>query len=322
MTWLESTIKSLEGSTGKSANEIWKFIKDNNLVNTRAKDPLNNVIYPLLQRHTDNIDDGRSGKAHFTSFGSPRKFKLIDRKPIIKKFTDDFEKDNKEPTTNNPINKNPFGGYPKSDINSIGISAILVLGESGAGKSYTISEILENEGHKFQFIIPTAATTGLLAQYSSRERDYVPSRLSNMIIEAYKNPQSLYTAVFDECHKSNIIEMINDELLQAISKRRNRGDRFISLDDDTSEGVFKGENIKVNEQGNIIIPDNLGFIFISSNPRVIGGNPDFFNRVDLVQITEDNRNDFNSSDDLLEKSLKDRKDKESLIVSLKTKPNI
>lgn len=225
--------------------------------------------------------------------------------------------------------KNPFGGFEKSDANDAkGISAILVLGESGAGKSFTISKILKSKGHKFEFIIPTAATTGLLSQYSPSKKSYVPSRLSRMIIEAYKNPEKLYTAVFDECHKSNVIEMINDELLQAISKRRNIGDRFISLDDDTSDEVFadlsrlyatEDEEEYKDKQGNIKIPDNLGFIFISSNPKVIGGNPDFFNRVDLVEITKDNRNDFKSCDDLLEKSLKDRDKKKDLIDNLKTK---
>ena len=61
---------------GLQASEIWEVIKKNNLIETKAKDPLNNNIYPLLQRHTDNIYDKRSGIPYFTSYGIPRIFKL------------------------------------------------------------------------------------------------------------------------------------------------------------------------------------------------------------------------------------------------------
>jgi len=193
--------------------------------------------------------------------------------------------------------------------------AICVLGESGAGKSYTIENILESSNHNYQFIIPTAATTGLLAQYSPSKSAYVPSRLGKMLIESSNNPSELYTAVFDECHKSNVIEMINDELLQAISLRRNRY-RFISLDDDTAE-VFEDSNLEV-ERGNIKIPDNFGFIFISSNPRVIGGNPDFFNRVDLIEVTEADRK-INNIEELLSKKVEESSDKRELIDKLRSK---
>jgi hypothetical protein len=193
--------------------------------------------------------------------------------------------------------------------------SICVLGESGAGKSYTIENILESSNHNYQFIIPTAATTGLLAQYSPSKSAYVPSRLGKMLIEASNNPSELYTAVFDECHKSNVIEMINDELLQAISLKRNRY-RFISLDDDTAE-VFEDSNLEV-ERGNIKIPDNFGFIFISSNPRVIGGNPDFFNRVDLIELTEADRK-INNIEGLLSKKVEESSDKRELIDKLRSK---
>jgi hypothetical protein len=105
--------------------------------------------------------------------------------------------------------------------------AICVLGRSGAGKSFTIDDVLDNSEHEYEFIIPSASTTGLLSQFSPSAKDgrggYIPSRLGKLIEKAYKNKGKLYTAVFDECHKSNIIEMINDELLQAISTKRNMG---------------------------------------------------------------------------------------------------
>jgi hypothetical protein len=176
--------------------------------------------------------------------------------------------------------------------------SICVLGESGAGKSTTLEHILEFEGHEFEFIIPSASTTGLLSQFSPSRSGYIPSRLGKMIVEAFNNPTTLYTAVFDECHKSNVIEMINDELLQAISTKRNMGKRFISLDEDTSE-LYKGVD---TFRGNILIPDNFGFIFISSKPRIIANNTDFFNRVELVLLTEADR-DMSTSDELLSKVL-------------------
>lgn len=189
---------------------------------------------------------------------------------------------------------------PKHSTENPFKQSICVLGKSGSGKSVTIENILENEGHTFEYIIPTAATTGILAQFSPSKSTYVPSRLGNLLLQASKDPENLYTAVFDEMHKSNVIEMINDELLQAISIKRNRGNRFISLDQDTAE-MYKELNTK---RGNIIIPDNFGFIFISSKPKVIANNPDFFNRVDIVILEEKDRN-IDTSDELLDKVLSD-----------------
>ena len=177
--------------------------------------------------------------------------------------------------------------------------AVCVLGESGAGKSYTIENILENEGHEYEFIIPTSATTNLLAQFSPSKSKYVASRLGRMLINASNNTDTLYTAIFDEMHKSSIIEMINDELLQAISVRRNRY-RFISLDQDTAE-LYDDSGLET-ERGNIKIPDNFGFIFISSKPRVISNNSDFFNRVDLVVLTKEDW-DLKTTKELLDKKL-------------------
>lgn len=205
-----------------------------------------------------------------------------------------------------------FFNYSKNSFSQ----AICVLGESGSGKSTTIDNILDKSNNNYQYIIPSASTTGLLSQYSPSS-GYIPSRLGNMIESAYKNPKSLYTAVFDECHKTNIIEMINDELLQAISKNRNRGVRFISLDEDT-KNLYP--SAKFDKRGNILIPDNLGFIFISSNARVISGNPDFFNRVDLVEITESDRN-IKTINELDSRRLFNNEDKKELVNKILGKYN-
>lgn len=290
MTWLESIIKSLEGSDGKSANEIWKFIQDKNLIKTKAKDPLNNVVYPLLQRHTDNIQDERSGKSYFTSFGTPRKFKLIEIDSYrIKKFGEIDTDDNDIEETETPVEKikvykpNPFK------------QSICVLGDPGVGKSVTIRNILRNENHIFQIIEPTATTTGLLSQFSPSKHEYVPSRIGKLLIESSNNPNNLYTVVIDEFHKSNVIEMVNDELKHAISLKRYSGDRFILIDDATE---YLKEYLEEDDGGNAMVPDNFGFIFISSKPRVISNNKDIFDRLDVVILKEENRS-IDSSEELL-----------------------
>jgi hypothetical protein len=172
--------------------------------------------------------------------------------------------------------------------------AICILGGSGIGKSTTIMNLLESEGHEFGLIIPSASTTGLLSQFSPSKSGYIPSKLGKMITKAYDNPTQLFTAIIDECHKSNIIEMINDELLQAISTKRNNGKRFISLDDDTAE-LYK--NVE-EYRGNILIPDNFGFVFISSKPDVILHNDDFFNRIDIVMLKSYKEENLTSIDQL------------------------
>jgi hypothetical protein len=61
-----------------------------------------------------------------------------------------------------------------------------------------------------------------------------------------------------------------------------------------------------------LIPDNFGFIFISSNARVISGNPDFFNRVDLVELTVDDRK-IQNIEELNQKRVTDADDKRNIV---------
>ena len=163
--------------------------------------------------------------------------------------------------------------------------SICILGSSGKGKSTTVELMLEkfekSKDSEFEFIIPTSSTTGLLSQYSPKGK-YIKSRLGRMIMTAHEHPEKMVTAVFDECHKSAVIEMINDELLQCISTRRNMGRRFISVDEETEE-LYPG---LAKHRGNLLIPNNFGFIFLSSKPDVIIQNSDFFNRVDIYVLTE------------------------------------
>lgn len=173
--------------------------------------------------------------------------------------------------------------------------SICVLGDPGVGKSVTIRNILRNENHIFQIIEPTATTTGLLSQFSPSKHEYVPSRIGKLLIESSTNPNNLYTVVIDEFHKSNVIEMVNDELKHAISLKRYSGDRFILIDDATE---YLKEYLEEDDGGNAMVPDNFGFIFISSKPRVISNNRDIFDRLDVVILKEENRS-INSSEELL-----------------------
>jgi hypothetical protein len=170
-----------------------------------------------------------------------------------------------------------------------------VLGDPGAGKSETIRRMLRNDNHIFQIWEPTAATTGLVAQYSDKS-GYVPGRLGRMLIEASKNLNKYYTIVIDEFHKSSVIEMVNDELKHAISLKRYGGDRFI-IAEDVFE--FLDGNLKKDDSGNYMIPDNFGFIFISSKPDIIVRNGDIFDRLDIVQLTKDNRDQIKTANDLV-----------------------
>jgi hypothetical protein len=263
-----------DGEYPNRINVEWlgKIEKNSSLNIPKTVFKVNNFNTDDLKFTNSESDDVDDIETFSTRFGIPTDFKAVQAQE---------EKEAKEYV------KNPFR------------QSICVLGESGAGKSTTLENILEAEKHEFEFIIPSASTTGLLSQFSPSKSGYIKSRLGRMLVDAFNNPKKLYTAVFDECHKSNTIEMINDELLQAISIKRNNERRFISLDEDTSE-LYKGVE---THRGNIIIPDNFGFIFISSKPRIIANNTDFFNRVDLVVLKSYEEEKIQTSKELLSKVL-------------------
>jgi hypothetical protein len=224
-----------------------------------------------------------------------------DSDQIIEPFTSmfpvnskDIQPEEEKVKSIEPVKPNPFGGVRDS-------SAICILGKSGVGKTTTTQNYLSSDdvNHEYDLIIPSSTTTSLLAQYSPSTNKYVLSRLGRLLLEARNNPSQLYTAIIDECHKASTIDKINDELLQAISKTRNAGVRFISLDHDTANIYTNPDELskygfKIGLEklkgGNLQIPDNFGFIFLSSNDKVISKNHDFYNRVDIKIFTEDDRN--------------------------------
>ena len=211
-----------------------------------------------------------------------------------------------------PIDKflDPNSQKPETDIERPRIyarnpfrQAICVFGESGAGKSTTVEKILRKEGHQIVKIMPPASTTGLVVNFEPSKSRYVPGYFGKLLITASQNPEKLYTAFFDEMHKTSVIDMINDELLQAISLKRNEGVRFVTLDPESSL-MFSKTSLLHEESGVIYVPDNVGFIFITSKPKVIANNPDFFNRVDLVKIQgEEDWKRMQTSEDLIDNIL-------------------
>jgi hypothetical protein len=306
----EEVLKS-KNNIPMTAKQIWDEIVKNKLITSwKGKTPESSSLPQMMSRNFDRFERFETSPLTF-------RLRFLDESDVKSKDILLSDEDIKIPDTDvikfkSDYKKNPFGGENET-------SSICILGKSGVGKSYTIDDVLDNSGHIYQFIIPSATTTALLSQFSPSAKDgsggYIPSRLGKMIEEAFRNPSKLYTAVFDECHKSNVIEMINDELLQAISKVRNKN-RFISLDDETAD-LYPSKII--DKRGNIEIPDNMGFIFISSNARVISGNDDFYNRVDLVEITDDNRENIKTISDLNKLRVKTKAEKDELVSKLMSK---
>jgi hypothetical protein len=274
-TFIKAAIDFMENvKEPKSSKEIWAEIKDD--VETSGDTPEATLTSTLLA-HSDNSTLKRKAKIKYFTIidNNPQKFWLISRldelnrkikKPID--FMEDSPSQSKE---------NPFGGVK-------GTSAICILGESGVGKSYRVEKTLERAGHEYEYIMPSAFTTNLLVQYKAGS-GYVLNTLGRIIIEANNNPDKLYTIFFDECHK--YINLINDEILQALSKKRNDGVRYITLDIETDQ--FFHQLPKKN--GRRIIPDNLGFILASSKEEIVRENPDLKNRVDYITLTESDKED-------------------------------
>jgi hypothetical protein len=312
-TFIEAAqiILKLNNNEPMSAVDIWSKISEKGLVDTKGKNP-KGILLKTMSVYSDNspVKDRKDKNIFTITQTSPIKFILINPNDEVQSvsddyddFDDDFDNIDKISDIIKKVERpviNPFGGEStkNSDRNT---SAICVLGESGAGKTYRIEKTLEKEDHISEVIIPSSSTTNLLVQYTKGV--YVLSRLGKLILKANSDKSHYYTVVFDECHK--YIEMINDELLQCISTKRNDGLRFISLDPVTDE-LFSELPEK---NGRRLISDNLGFIFISSKEAIIRDNSDFYNRVDIITIDKSDR-DIEFAIELLKNKIESREDEE------------
>jgi len=187
---------------------------------------------------------------------------------------------------------------PASRITNRLSQALCIIGDSGVGKSTRIEKTLENENHKTLYVIVDSMWQHLLFDYDPENRKYIFTKISKFIKDAFNTPKVNHTIIFDECHKN--LELINDVLLQAISIGRNNGKRFISLNTSVdSEFSFLEEKNGYRE-----IPNNLGFMFISSKSDVIlEGNSDLRNRVKIVELTKEDQDKEFTLDYLFHKVL-------------------
>jgi hypothetical protein len=140
----------------------------------------------------------------------------------------------------------------------------------------------------------------ILFDYSPNDRKYCLTKVGEFIKMASNDVENHYTIVIDECHKN--LEIINDVLLQAISTKRNEGIRFISL----NSLVDKEFDFLQLDNGNRVLPSNLGFLFISSKSDIIEGNDDLKNRIEIIELIEsDQANKDHTIDYLLSKIKKE-----------------
>jgi hypothetical protein len=184
---------------------------------------------------------------------------------------------------------------------------VCILGDPGVGKSVTAIETIQKDtNHKFYLSIPTDLSTSMLLQFVKGNLEL--NRVSNMIIEAYKNPDKKYTVIIDEFHKPLTIKRVNDELLQAISTKRYRERRFISSE--IAESFISRELInsgftedQYSFHGNIEVPRNFGFVLLSSKPNVIVDNEDLYDRMDIVYLRLQDQGTINTIQDLESKKI-------------------
>lgn len=203
---------------------------------------------------------------------------------------------NKVITPANPVSTTTS----KQCVKNIFAQAVCVIGDSGVGKTYRVNKTLAIEKHKTLFVIVDNMWQHILFDYSPDDRKYRLTKVGEFIKKASFDKDNYYTIVFDECHKN--LEIINDVLLQAISTKRNNGERFFSL----NSLVDKQFDFLPERNGYRILPDNLGFLFISSKSDIIEGNDDLNNRIEIIELTEGDQSYANYTIDyLLSKSKKE-----------------
>jgi hypothetical protein len=177
--------------------------------------------------------------------------------------------------------KNPFGGEKNS-------SASCITGNSGDGKSYRVEKTLRENKHNFIFETYDPTSTGILTQYIG-SGIYERNNVGEFVVKAKSDPSNYYTVVLDECHKDGFIDRINAELLQCFSTKRNDGLRFFSTNKSTDHLFVELDK----RNGRRVIPDNVGFILITSKEDIIQNNDDIKNRIDIINLQkEDREKDF------------------------------
>jgi DNA-directed RNA polymerase delta subunit len=265
-----------------SPSDIWNQISERELVETKGKNPTS-ILFKLMSINSDNssVKDKKGTNVFTITQKNPIKFKLINPEEIQDVTEDEIQdvtEEEIESSLNIPAVRNPFGGESKESGDLFNSSALFVVGESGSGKSTRILKVLRQNGHKIILIgAESAPSPNLLFDYDQSE-GYIPSDIGEFIISAKNNPKNFYTIVFDECHE--YIDEIKRSILHAISTKRGEK-RFFGVKK-TARYFF--DDLETYETTSKIIPDNVGFIFISSKPDVFEYHADFMGRVDKVEV--------------------------------------
>ena len=267
-----------------------KYYSDKNIV--KSKEDIDEQIrVDLAQVMLDRTLKNPYGRKEFITkdgayyelndIGKKTAESLIDNKSIKdvpNKILTRSEFIKKSEQINIPAVRNPFGGESKESGDLFNSSALFVVGESGSGKSTRILKVLRQNGHKIILIgAESASSPNLLFDYNQSE-GYIPSDIGEFIISSKKDPKNFYTIVFDECHE--YIDEIKRSILHAISTKRGEK-RFFGVK--KSDRHFF-EDLETYETTSKIVPDNVGFIFISSKPDVFEYHADFMGRVDKVEV--------------------------------------
>jgi len=286
-TYIKAAVEYMKtANTPLSSKEIWEKIKDK--IGTIGQTPEATLTAQLLKYSDNSGLKDKYKTSYFTIVeNNPAKFWLIERKPELQVSKEpekilkpsEFEKPS-EDTLPIIYRQNPFGGVPKSE-------AVCVTGKSDIGKSSKVEMMLKGLGHKMiEIDIPTT-TRGLLVERSlSKKGKTELGDVGYWILEAAKpeNKDNLYTFVFDECHYPRKLNMINSELFFCLSKRKNNGLRTIKTTRET-EHLFSSLEPVEDRPNSRIIPDNVGFIFISSQGESLEETPDFSTRVNFAHLT-------------------------------------
>ena len=164
------------------------------------------------------------------------------------------------------------------------MNAICIIGESDAGKTYRIMKTLKAEGSKILKILPANVGESLLVEYDVFNKSMELTLFGDFLKAASENPSQIYTVVLDEIH--SYISVINRELAQGITKKKNDGVRFLSL---KKSYMRLYPFLEKDDTQSLIIPDNVGFVFISSKADVVRDNADFNSRVQFVNLTKEDR---------------------------------
>ncbi len=289
--WLNSSRvgKSQKPNSYLKAIKILSDILGKKIFETNDKIYLRNLYDDLIKEQTD--PNGRFFHADAPSYGTSRFYSASIESYInfLDAVINGIATDN-EATENMTTVKNKLA------------QAICIVGESGVGKSFRVKKTLVNDGHKALFVIVDNMWQHILVDYSPNTKEYTLTKVGKFIEAASKDLENHYTIVFDECHKN--LEIINDVLLQAISTKRNNGIRFLSLNSLIDEKFsFLSE-----DNGHRILPDNLGFIFISSKTDLIEGNDDLRSRIEIVKLFDVDQEDNNHTIDFLIRKTKKKSD--------------